>query len=350
MFAHIKEALGHYLLGLSTLHEGAFPGWKADEDYPGYMIRIDPPVVMRAPYHIVCAFPSETVLDAIWHLSRKVKTLPTSVLCLSGSAAIMKSSISICDIDFCEYIKGKPDDMAKALSAKMAAGSDLFFRSIRVGSEKADPSFKQADVQAKLQSMSANDPERSHAKIDFVGKPEGLRPSDISNVIIFCDKNWHSASLQRSFAAQEAHLDPIAVVPNILCEPFEMGRYVEFLLSEATAYGAKGDFAKALKRCLSLARLCFLSAKSEEITRFITDSPEFLEREIKAIDDLITELGASSRNSGEWIDELKWARLDLDHYLGKARLRSRRETIEGFTKRMIMTLDSALSGEDLRAA
>ena len=262
----------------------------------------------------------------------------------------MKSSISICDIDFCEYITGKPDDVANALMKKMSANDNLFFRRIRVGSAKPGKALGEADIRARLQSMNAGDPELSHAKIDFVGKPDGMRPSDVSNIIIFCDKDWHSASLRRSFAAQEAHLDPIAVVPNMLCEPFEMGRYVEFLLSEAHAYSAKGDFAKALKRCLSLARLCFLSAISEEITGFITNSPEFLEREVKSIDDLIADLSSSSPDLQEWIEELESVRQDLDHYLGKARSRPGSEAIEKFCRRMINTLDAALAGEDLRAA
>ena len=219
MFSHIQEALGHYLSGLSAMHEGAYPGWKADEQNPGYMIRIDPPIIMRAPYHLVCAFPSETSLDAIWHLSRNVKTLPTSVLCLSGSAAILKSSVSIGDIDFCEYVVGAPEDIAMALTSKLQGVQDLMFKCLRIGTGSVNQANDETEIRARLHSIQPDDPDLSHAKIDFIGKPEGMRPTDVSNVMIFCDETWRSASLHRSYAAQEAHLDRVVAVPNTLCEP-----------------------------------------------------------------------------------------------------------------------------------
>lgn len=350
MFAHIQEALGGYLAGLSVLQESAYPGWKADQDNPGHMIRIDPPVVIRAPYHLVCAFPSEANLDAIWHLSRKVKTLDTSVLCLSGSLAIVKSSISICDIDFCEYVTGSPNEITEALTGKMRGIHELVFRRVQVGSANTDQVCDDEDIRARLSAIKPNDPELSHAKIDFIGKPGGLRPTDISNVIIFCDEKWGSASLHRSFTAQEAHLDPVVAVPNKLCEPYEIGRYIDFLLGQAHSYYAKRDFAKALKRCLSLARLCFLSAISEEVTDFVIGSPDFLEREIASIDELIADISSSGLEVPDWVDDLEWAKEGLEQNLTRVRKRPARETIQAFCERILATLTSALAGQDLKAA
>jgi len=48
MFKAIEDSLRYYLTGLSILHQGAYPGWAADIDYPGYLIRVDFPYDPRS--------------------------------------------------------------------------------------------------------------------------------------------------------------------------------------------------------------------------------------------------------------------------------------------------------------
>jgi hypothetical protein len=52
-----------------------------------------------------------------------------------------------------------------------------------------------------------------------------LGVTEITNVIIAVDKNGDSASLRRTFAAQEAPLVPIDQLPNQMNHPIEMGLY-----------------------------------------------------------------------------------------------------------------------------
>ncbi|MBA4049999.1 MAG: hypothetical protein C0464_03215 [Cyanobacteria bacterium DS2.008] len=347
MFKQLKSSLEGYLTGLSIMHQAIFPGWLADSDHPGFLIRVEPPVVMRAPYHLICAFPSEDVLESIWQISRKVRTFPNSIICLSGSAAIIKSSIFISDIDFCEYAICSGDDLAVAMDIKHGSTDDLILRRLRVGSERQALSSNFLEARAKILSVDAFDPNLSYAKLDFIGKPKGMRPLDISNLIIICDHQWQSASLSRSFPAQEVHLDPVVVVPNALGEPYNMGRYVSFLQDEAFRYFQSGEFTKSLKRSLSLARLCFLGPISERITQFIQSSPDFIQKDIRSVSQLIEDLDALQLGNSDWLKELENAKLDLEEINKRIIVRYNSLRISDFCEVTLKSLNRALEGKDL---
>lgn len=345
--ARLTDSLEGYLLGLSIMHQSIYPGWIADKDHPGFMIRVEPPVVMRAPYHLICAFPSETTLEAIWHLSQKVRTLPTSVLCLSGSSAILKSAVWVSDIDFCEYVNCSGDTFASAMSDKVQAKRELVCRQVKVGPKTSAYPSNVAEIEAHLRAVNPTSPDLSHAKIDFIGKPDGMRPTDISNLIIICDDKWKSASISRTFAAQEAQLDPVVAVPNALCDPYEIGRYISFVHEQAADYLTAENYPKALKRCLSLSRLCFLGPISEQITDFIETSPEFLERDIQAVSDLLAEIQNAEINLSKWVEELEAVKTDLTSRFERLQNQPNDKSIRDFSQTIHASLKRALAGQDL---
>src|SRR5580700_3107726 len=69
LFVQLSDILRNAFTGVSLLHEGLFPGWKADRQHPGYLIKIETPFILRAPFHLLPIFPSGEYLDDVWRIS-----------------------------------------------------------------------------------------------------------------------------------------------------------------------------------------------------------------------------------------------------------------------------------------
>ncbi len=288
----LSSALSNLLTGLCQAYEGQYPGWEADTYNPGYMITLSPPKMFRVPFHLLAVFPGSDVQDLIWTLASKIKTTPSSILCLSGSNAIRKMLNDIGDMDFCEYIivtKSTADDLLKKATM---SDSDLLCVGLKM------PGFewglKSQEASASLESnkltIDPSDSSMSRGKLDFIAKTNESGAIEATNVTIFCDKNGDSASLSDSFAYQEAPISLSDWIPQRLDDCLEMGRYVDWLCTQITYYLSQGNVVKALKRASSLSRICFLPQYTDEISDMFERSTLHLDNEISRINRLISEL------------------------------------------------------------
>jgi hypothetical protein len=109
----------------AELHSWGRPGWKADEEYPGY-IRIplaeNSDSVICMPFHLAPANPDLEILREILKLASKIVVGKVAgqpaTICVSGSALILKDVINVSDLDFCEYIPATvpPSAMARVIA------------------------------------------------------------------------------------------------------------------------------------------------------------------------------------------------------------------------------------------
>jgi hypothetical protein len=131
-------------------------------------------------------------------------------------------------------------------------------------------------------------------KVDYIGEVDCLGVSEISNVIIIVGKDGKSAGFARTFAAQEAPLVPVDWLPNRMDDPFEMGRYVDWLTASITELSNQGNMRKCLKRCASLSRVLFVPEISDAIMNLLTKSTIMLSYKIKGLSELTSVLETQS--------------------------------------------------------
>lgn len=344
MFDLIRVGLEAYLKGIAIIHEGLYQGWKADLNNPGYLVRIDAPAVMRAPYHLVPAFPTHEALNGIWKLSRSVKTCDESIICLSGSGAVLRSSVSISDFDFCEYVQAEVLKTSDKLLSRQYTEAPLIFQSLKFNSQ----SWLELSSEDTKDAVASIDPDieaLSYAKLDYLAKAQGFRPSDVSNVMIFCDEFYQSASMKRTFSAQEAHLDASVLVPNELCHPYEVGRYIYWLREQAKTLLEQENYVKFFKRSLSLTRFCFLNDLSSHISTLIRTSPECMEEEIRAIDEITMKISAMNFTDRElWLQELTEERGKAERDLCARRAERGSDPVSDIANEVYLQLDSFFDG------
>lgn len=299
----LKKTLSNAFRGISLLQQSAFTGWSADDNHPGYLIKIDAPYIIRAPFHIIPVFPTGEYLDDVCHISRLIKTDQHSVICISGSSTTIRVTRIVNDIDFCEYIINCPD-LVDSILTKTIHTEQLLFRKLQFNGKRWSP-VDAFDVRNHLIYIDPNRESLAYGKIDYIVNVGAFRPCDVSNVMIFCNENWESSACGMSFPAQEVLLDASLFIPNQLCNPFELGRYVVWLNRQIDYYVLHKQTLKAIKRALSLARINFLPEVTEDIKRFLEASIYVYEEEAKVIERLINDISAIDGNTYKsWIEEL----------------------------------------------
>src|SRR5262249_43076794 len=123
---------------MSEIHENHYPGWHADLDHPGYLIRYDPPMTFRAPYHVLPTFPTGEQLAAIWDLSRAIRSSANSVICISGSNVLRRVFDIVADVDFCEYLYTSGSTTFEKMEANLDGGRQLICLRLALGHKKWD--------------------------------------------------------------------------------------------------------------------------------------------------------------------------------------------------------------------
>lgn len=286
-YALLKGALSHYLRLNSALQQSVFTEWFIDEEYPGFLIKLIGSSAVIAPYFIVPAFPDEIVLDKVSRIAEKIRLSSTSVICLSGSGAVYKSAISISDLDYLEYAKLSNTSIKVRLSAILS--DDAFYlMSVTSKGNRIKPNTTQWESQIKNSTINpfGIDPHDSDAaaiKLDLIDRNIWSHPIPVSNLIIFCNDDWYSAAMEKTFAAQEAILGLPLYNPNELQDPFNLGRYVYFLMGQIRTLYNNRLYTKAIKRCLSLSRLFFMHNISSQISSYIESSSAFKIEEINSL-------------------------------------------------------------------
>jgi hypothetical protein len=268
-FKRMQKALIALLRPMAELHSGLYPGYEADKDHAGYLVRVEPPKFFRVPYHVLPTFPTGSELDALWQVSRTIRSGDRSIIALSGSNVMRKVFECVGDVDFCEYFPEDHIDGFNKIASNMDGNGRVACLSLTfAGMEWRFPWGDDKPTKDHFRmTMDSSDVRRSTLKAHYVGEVDSLGVTEITNLIIAVDEDLKSAALVKTFAAQEAPLAAIDTLPNQMNDPFEMGRYINWLITSIEELSEKGDMRKCLKRCAALSRVLFLP----EITNTIAD-------------------------------------------------------------------------------
>jgi hypothetical protein len=90
MYSHLRRALTATLRAMASLHAASYSGYNVDRYHPGYLIRFDPPMLFRVPYHVLPSFPNTEQLSTLWQLSREIRCSDRSTISISGSIVLRK--------------------------------------------------------------------------------------------------------------------------------------------------------------------------------------------------------------------------------------------------------------------
>jgi hypothetical protein len=285
VYRQLADAVSKAFLSLSEFHTAVFAGWESDPDNPGYLAHMNPPAAVRVPFYLMPLFPDDQSIDEFWLLSRKIKSTPHSILCLSGSNAVGRAFKYVNDIDFCEYVPVNHKDLFGFIVDKVLCGGEVIRLKLKIFDNNwTFPSQDhEADVLDVVQNVDVTNSERSSLKIDYLVPVFNGRAREASNILIFCDLNWNSAAKIKTFAGQEIIMATSDWVPNQLNDIDQLGRYVLFLFGEAKKYKEAKNHLKACKRALSLCRLCGYTDLSSEITSLFERSSAIIKAEIAEV-------------------------------------------------------------------
>jgi hypothetical protein len=303
VYKEVQTALTKTLGAMAALHSAQYPEWTVDKNHAGYLIKLEPPMLLRVPYHVLPTFPTGNDLQTLWDLSRAIRSGVQSVISLSGSNVLRKMFDVVGDIDFCEYFRtDDPAGFSKIASNMDGDDRIICLRVALLGKQwgaavdEWEYPWNNTRPTEKVFSelIDSSDADRSTMKVDYVGHVDSFGVTEITNLIIALDKNWHSAGLMKTFAAQEAPLVPIDWLPNHMDDPIEMGRYIHFLVNAIVSLSNKRDMRKCLKRCASLSRILFVPTITNAIVKLVNSSGMFLSHkiaELERISDRLDRLG-----------------------------------------------------------
>jgi hypothetical protein len=286
----MQNALTKYLRAMAALHAVNYPGFKVDRHHAGYLIKFEPPKLFRVPYHVLPTFPTGDEFEALWRLSRTIRSGDRTVISISGSNVLRKVFDIVGDVDFCEYFPAHDVDGFDKLASNLEGTKKIACLRLSFAHKKWMYPQERPTKEFFARMINSSDEYRSSMKVDYVGDVDHFGVTEITNVIIAVDENWDSASLRKTFAAQEAPLVPIDWLPNQMNDPIEMGRYIDWLAISITDLKKQGDMRKCLKRCASLSRVLFLRDITEEIADLAGRSAILLSHKLGELKKLSTML------------------------------------------------------------
>lgn len=287
-YKQVQKALTATLRAMAALHAVKYPGYVVDKDHAGYLIKFEPPMLFRVPYHVLPAFPSGEELEEIWQLSRVIRSGNRSTISISGSTVLRKIFDPVGDIDFCEYFPLNDLSGFDRLVANMDGNEKFVCTKLALADKRWH--FPWGDDRPTTEFFSktidSSDEKRSTVKVDYIGCLDHLGVTEITNLIIAVDGSGNSAGFAKTFAAQEVPLVPIDWLPNQMNDPIEMGRYINWLTDSIVALSKKGCMRKCLKRCASLSRVLFATETTDEIFDLARKNSTFLSHKLSELEKL----------------------------------------------------------------
>ncbi len=265
-----------------------FQGASVDIAPPGYVIRDE----LLVPFYLLQDLPGTSELAEIASLGLSLRVTEDGVICLSGSTALLGTVKFVGDIDYCEYaIPGKysTEDIVAAVSAHAARTACPLFERVKVMNPQWTQSCAAWDSTMAVELTRRIDEDGAYQlKLDFITATQTVGTVEATNMALLLASGREDEIVRASFAAQEV---PIAgsALPRPLCEPLQLGRYINFLIEEVQQY-ADPDPVKALKRALSLARILMLPQWDEDLILHLQDPRAALTAAIKARSQLLETL------------------------------------------------------------
>jgi hypothetical protein len=268
----VKDALVRTLRALADTYAVYYGGWASDEQNPGYLVSAIGGISCTVPVHLVPLFPSVLHLQKLIELSQILRVSERSILCLSGSNAIVTALEHVDDVDFCEYIPIKDNDFAHCDFFRYQKSHNILAVGLRVGTQKWN-SFANAVAQESIcNSVRIESETDSVGKMDFVLIDELDGATEVSNILLFCNSSFQGPATRQSFAAQEAPIDTFEPPPNELSSPYQIGRYIDFLDRQIGHLLQGKNTLKALKRSMSLSRIIFAAETTDRISGLLKRS------------------------------------------------------------------------------
>jgi hypothetical protein len=279
----MQSALTKTLSAMAQLHEALYPGWTADKDHVGYLMKLEGAIFVRAPYHVLPTFPAIEDLEGVWRLSRLLRSSDRSVICVSGSNVLRRVFDVVSDVDFCEYVDTTQQDSFGRMVANLDMSDGLICLELTLGGSKWRFPWPDGrpDAAAFKDRVNTAHPTNSILKFDYLATSESVGSIGASNLVIAVDADGRSAGLARTFAAQEAPLTPVERLPNQMNDPFELGRYLDWLISAASQFRKKGEYTKAIKRAASLSRVISDANATDRILELAQSTTVFLDAKIE---------------------------------------------------------------------
>jgi hypothetical protein len=271
-YALVRDAVIKTLRALAETYAVYYGGWAPDRRNPGYLVSAIGGISCAVPVHLVPLFPSALHLQQLIDLSQMLRVSERSILCLSGSNAIVTALEHADDIDFCEYIPIKENDFAHCNFFRYQKSRNILAVGLRVGKQKWNSFANDVSEESICNAV------RIESEIDSVGKMEfvlvdGLYgPIEVSNILLFCDPTFQGPATRQSFAAQEAPIDTFEPPPNELSSPYQIGRYIDFLDKQIGRCFQENNTLKALKRSMSLSRIIFAAEMTDRISGLLKRS------------------------------------------------------------------------------
>lgn len=272
-----------------------FQGVSLDSAHPGYIIRDR----VRVPFYLLEDLPGTTDLAEIATLGLSLRLTEDGVICLSGSTALLGTLKFVGDIDYCEYaLPGTYSTADIVASANVHAVRTVLplCERLKVVNPKWSQSCVDWDSTASVKLKQCIDEDGAYQlKLDFITSTETVGPVEATNMALLLVAGREEEIVRGSFAAQEVPI-PGSALPRPLCDPLQLGRYINFLIEQVQHY-AKSNPVKALKRALSLARILMLAQWCDELIKYLQEPQAALRAAMEARAQLLERLTGTIEDS-----------------------------------------------------
>jgi hypothetical protein len=292
----MRSAIEDLWAWLATNAATLFQGATVDSAHPGYLVRD----TVLVPFYLLQDLPGTAELAEIAALGLSLRLTDHGVICLSGSTALLGTLMFVGDIDYCEYAPpgsySTTGIVASASAHAIRVACPLCER-VKVINPKWSQSCAAWDSTTPVELARLIDEDGAYQlKLDFITNTQAVGTVEATNMALLLATGKEDEVVRASFAAQEV---PIlgSVLPRPLCEPLQLGRYINFLIEQVQHY-ADANPVKALKRALSLARILMLPQWDDDLIEYLHDPRAGLTAAINARSQLLQTLsGATEADS-----------------------------------------------------
>jgi len=268
-----------------------FEGASLDSAHPGYIIRDE----VLVPFYLLEDLPGTTDLAEIAALGLSLRLTEDGVICLSGSTALLGTLKFVGDIDYCEYaLPGTYSTADVVASANVHAVRTVLplCERIKVVNPKWSQSCIDWDSRAPVELKRCIDEDGAYQlKLDFITSTQTVGPVEATNMALLLVAGREEEIVRASFAAQEVPI-PGSALPRPLCDPLQLGRYINFLIEQVQHYAVSKP-VKALKRALSLARILMIPHWCDKLIRYLQEPQAALRAAMEARAQLLERLSGT---------------------------------------------------------
>lgn len=351
----LAEKLRGSLASCVALHAQAYGDWSDDGENVGFMVKIDGASFLRAPVHLVPLIPEKRFAAMIWKLTNEVRLSKNSIMALSGSNAVRRIFEYVDDVDFFEYVPDEPEIVHENIIDRMFANGAIVCERAQLGLNLFSAPFDKPNTRIAIQTLSSEGSDHSSVKLDYLTSMVDDRPFEVTNISAFVGNNFAGRAKGKTFPFQEVLVSAQEVVPTQLDNPIQVGEYVSWLISQVQKYRSEGNYLKAAKRSLNLARFCWFDDILNSLHFLFENTTAVHEVEIRAtksaLDRLSSGVGVTCQGLNIADIEDRLSLLIAEN--GAKKVRETKQFPDGFDKGVEEIIDkllgriSALSGGSL---